>query len=1180
MRLRSIQVKGFKSFADQTEVLFSEDVTGIVGPNGAGKSNIVDAVRWVLGEMKSRELRLEKMNDIIFNGTKKRKKSGAASVTLVFENDRGLIPTEYDMVSISRHLYQSGDSEYRLNDVVCRRKDIMNLFIDTGIGSNSYAIIGQGMVTDIIDDRDGARRKMFEQAAGISKYKVRKRETFNKLASTEADLARVEDLLFELERNLKDLERQAKRAQKHKDLKEKYRNESVKLAVQSTKRYKSDYENLKSRLVEEKAKVTELRAEYHKAEAAMEEVKRQNVDLEQEVSSSQRKMNELLDGLRQLESGKEIKTQRHNFLKDDLRRLEVQMQEAADKQKEVIQSLELLDGQRVGIQKEKEQSALLHEKAQLAYNELKSRHESAKADLTNFMSEKQGLDNAVFDLEKGYAVNVNKIDSNALAIDKAEAKIESQSAEANNLDSEVQALASKRNALRSDIESLTQKETKRKEHIQELEASISQIKEELSEAHRSIDKKSNEFRLIKSMVDNLEGFPDSVRFLDQQWKNEKVLLSDVIDCHKDYRAAIETFLDPYLNHYIVHDVDEAIGALNLLSNAQKGKAQFFILEEFDQSNVDSQQLPEGCVKALDVVADAGKYQAILLHLLSNVFITEDREIVKTYKNAGVVLHVSGGMIRRRRQIKGGSIGLFEGKKIGRKKEMQKLEIDIAKLEKVCARLEDKRSIQTQKLDVLQQEDQAAVLKEKQSELSNVEQSYVALSTRLEGINQIIEQEQINRVQLREESELLVLKNQDIVATLDVKKKALISLNGKISDRGGEVDQWIGQLSIASESLNEAHRGLMEFQNKEANVVQRIDFLNDQFKESKTRLEEGEQRRERELREIGTLTAELSDIEQKLIKEYESKGDSQSKLNEIEKVYYAGRNEIFTMEESVRKLNRNLMQQQDLVENLSQKYTDLRIKLRSITDRMEVEFGVTMEEILGQTDEITETMEEVEEHVEKLKRRLENFGEINPMALEAYNEMKLRYDSIQQQRKDIQEARESLEATILEIEKKATMQFLDAFENVKTHFKEVFRSLFTEDDDCDLILSDPENPLESFIEVVARPKGKRPRTLTQLSGGEKALTAIALLFSLYLLKPAPFCVFDEVDAPLDDVNVIKFNRIIRRFSDRSQFIVITHNKLTMAEVDVLYGIYMEEQGVSNVSQVDFRNYEHELVLERS
>jgi chromosome segregation protein len=1120
------------------------------------------------------------MEDIIFNGTEKRKRGGVAHVSITFENNKGLIPSEYQTISISRILYRSGESEYRLNDVTCRRKDILNLFIDTGIGSNSYAIIGQGMVTEIINDRDGSRRKMFEQAAGISKYKIRKRETFNKLNATQGDLDRVEDLLFELENSLKDLERQAKRARKHKELKEQYREKSIQLSVLSTNKYKEEYESLKSKILSEKTKLTEWRAKLRTLEANLEEAKRTNVNLEQEVSSSQRVMNELLDGLRQLESAKEIKGQRLEFLQVDLERVKTQIGISKSKQEEIRKELEALDRHRVVVQEDREKAQKESERSNQEYDLLRSKHETARTDLSEFMNQKQGLHNSVFDLEKGYAININKIDGNQLSIEKKELLINNRQLEASQLEQDVKSLSMKKVALTRDIQALLSAENNRQQRLEELEKKSSDLREEIDTKLRLKDKKANEYKLIKGMVDNLEGFPESVRFISQSWQQEKVLFSDIIECKKDYRLAIESYLEPYLNHFVVKNYVEAAEALRFLTSAQKGKAQFFLLDEFGLVKEKSAEIPPNSIPALDVIVNPDRYQPILKTLLHNVFVTDDLTAVELYQGEGALLHIGGGLIRRNQQIKGGSVGLFEGKKLGRKKEMERLEKEVEDLESDLASLEVRQRELTGEFDLLKRADNSTILGEKQKELSAVEHSHVGFATKLEGILNSITLENEACDQLKEESELLIAKNGDISQLLISRKTELEELEAIIASRGGEMDQWVGQLSLASESSNTANRNLMQIQNKEANLVQKIDFLNEQYVANEKMISDGEERIKREENEQHTLKDELSDIENKLLKEYQSKGDYQTKLNDIEKHYYSERNAIQSQEEEVRQVSKNLMGQQDLIEELTQKYSDVRIRLRSITDRLEVEFGVTMEEILAEDVEPNMTFEELTEKVERLKRRLENFGEINPMALEAYNEMKLRFDSIVIQRQDIFDAKTSLEATIKEIEETATVQFMEAFAQVQTHFKEVFQSLFSEGDDCDLVLSDPENPLDSMIEVIAKPKGKRPRTLSQLSGGEKALTAIALLFSLYLMKPAPFCVFDEVDAPLDDVNVIKFNKIIRKFSDRSQFVVITHNKLTMAEVDVLYGIYMEEKGVSNVSQVDFRSYEHELVLERT
>ncbi|MEM1121742.1 MAG: AAA family ATPase, partial [Bacteroidota bacterium] len=325
MRLRTLEIKGFKSFADQTQIHFNEDVIGVVGPNGSGKSNIVDAIRWVLGEQKSKELRLDKMTSVIFNGTKKRKASGAASVSLTFENTKNLLPTEYNMVTVTRMLYRSGESEYRLNNVPCRLKDVTSLFLDTGIGSNSYAIIALNMVDDLLSDKENARRRMFEQAAGISKYKKRKRETLNKLKNTEADLERIEDLLFEIEGNLKSLEKQAKRAERYYAIKKDYKELALDLAVFQVAEYKEDYKSIESRLTNEMDGFRQLEINNRQLESKIEEEKRKNLDYEKNLSESQKALNTLVGGIREMENEKRILEQRSLFTKDNKEKLSTQI---------------------------------------------------------------------------------------------------------------------------------------------------------------------------------------------------------------------------------------------------------------------------------------------------------------------------------------------------------------------------------------------------------------------------------------------------------------------------------------------------------------------------------------------------------------------------------------------------------------------------------------------------------------------------------------------------------------------------------------------------------------------------------------------------------------------------------------------------------------------------------------
>ena len=553
MRLRTLEIKGFKSFADQTVINFNENVIGVVGPNGSGKSNIVDAIRWVLGEQKSKQLRLDKMTSVIFNGTKKRKSSGAASVSLTFENTKNLLPTEYSVVTITRILYRSGESEYRLNNVTCRLKDITSLFLDTGIGSNSYAIIALNMVDELLNDKENARRRMFEQAAGISKYKRRKHQTLNKLKSTEADLERIEDLLFEIEGNLKTLEKQAKRTQKYYELKAQYKELSLELAIFQTASYKDDYQSLNTKLTQEQDNFRQLEVFARQLEAKIEEDKRQNVSYEKNLSERQRDLNELVNQIREQENEKRILEQRSSFTKDNQEKLTSDIGIAKSRigqLSEEVLSYRSRFKQEKG-EEETVQLALVASEKELA--EIRENHSSLKTDLDQYLEGQQALEKEIFELEKQRAINDNQLSSlgNTLDLDKQE--IAGRQGEIISLQSKVVQLTQKTDSQQKLIEDLEVKEQTRQKDVEKTEKEIEELNEKIAGISRKLDAKQNEFKLTKSMVDNLEGFPESIKFLskNKDWDKQAPLLSDVIYVKEDYRVAIENYLDPYLNYYVV-----------------------------------------------------------------------------------------------------------------------------------------------------------------------------------------------------------------------------------------------------------------------------------------------------------------------------------------------------------------------------------------------------------------------------------------------------------------------------------------------------------------------------------------------------------------------------------------------------------------------------------------------------
>ncbi len=1179
MRLKTLEIKGFKSFANETVLHFDQDVIGVVGPNGSGKSNIVDAIRWVLGEQKSRELRLDQMSSVIFNGTKKRKPAGLAKVSLTFDNTKNLLPTDYNTVTITRMLYRSGESEYRLNNVPCRLKDITSLFMDTGIGSNSYAIIALNMVDDILADKDNARRRMFEQAAGISKYKMRKRETLNKLKNTSADLDRVEDLLFEIENNLKTLEKQARRTQRFFDLKEKYKNLSLQLAKLKSADLSERQTQLEKQLEEEQDAYRQLEVEARQLEAQLEQEKKNNLDKEKNLSHSQRELNELVNQLRNIESDRKVAEQRLTFIRQNAERLQNFQKEAAEKLQQLSQKKHQLQARIREEQEEETRLKTLLEEAEQKKQEVEQQHGDLKSGLDEVVNRQQELEKRIFELEKRKAIHANQVENAELEIARLHERDKSRQADIEALQKQLQSIEEEEKRKQEELRLLQQAEEERKREIHRLETQLDELLKKIQQVNRNLDAKRNEYQLTKSMIDKLEGFPESIKFLSQSkaWQQKAPLLSDILYVEETYRIAIENYLEPYLNYYVVENLEEALQAIKLLHKTQKGKANFFLLDAFQKQQPQIKLLP-GMKQATDFIQTDEKYRPLVAHLLQNVLITEQEDPSVAVAEDITLLSQSGTFIRRAYSVSGGSVGLFEGKKIGRKKNLELLEKAIKKAESESNSLNAHYQELKARLEVLKAGAEEQRLHRLTREINELNQQRISLQTRLDNQREQTSEAQTKTRELREEIANIQTENQQIDIALQKEQEALMQLKESIREADSSYRQVADELSKASAVYNENHILYIRQQNKVQALEREYTFLEQQIEEIKNRDTQNEQTLRASSEEEKQLLQRLEQLREDLKIAYEQKQQKEALLSDAEQNYFHARGKINELEDALRKKNKKQQDSQILINNLKDKLTELRYQLSTISERLHIEFGTRLEELAEL--ELPENMqlEELQIKVDRLRSRLENYGEINPLAVEAYDEMKERYDNITGQRDDILRAKEDLLETIREIEETATGQFMEAFEKVRVYFQDVFRSLFTESDTCDLILLDPENPLDSKIEIIAKPKGKRPQTISQLSGGEKTLTATALLFALYLLKPAPFCIFDEVDAPLDDANIEKFNKIIKKFSKDSQFIIVTHNKQTMAAVDTIYGVYMHEQGVSGVTPVDFRNYEHKALLE--
>ncbi len=1179
MRLKSLELKGFKSFANETVIHINQDVTGVVGPNGSGKSNIVDAIRWVLGEQKSGQLRLDKMSSVIFNGTKKRKEAQMAQVTLTFENTKNILPTEYQSVAISRILYRSGESEYRLNGVSCRLKDITTLFMDSGIGPDSYAIIALNMVEDMLSDREQARRRMFEQAAGVSKYKARKHETKLKLDATMADLERVEDLLFEIEDNLKKLEKQAERTRKYYELKDEYKKLSIDLAVINTNKYKNSYKKLEEEIQKEEDRYRSLEAQNHQIEAEVEALRKTHLDKETALSEQQKGVNQLTAQIRSRENEKEMLRQRLTFIHQNTATLQNANERAA---RQIEQLTNEIASYQNDLNHERNYEAELEQMLDAAKQQLdsvQSQHQTLKGSLDDYLKEQQAVEREIVELEKQKAIQASQIENIRNEIERTQHDIKQHREEVALLSKKLKEEEDAADSHRKAIAKLDKDEQQRSQRVSKLEAEIESLAKKHAELSRKLDATRNEYTLTKSMVESLEGFPESIRYLSSQkeWAKSCPLLSDLIYVQEDYRTAIENYLEPYLNYYVVPSIYDAVNAIKMLTNNQKGRANFFILDKFEHYTPPLVMLP-GALSAMDLVEAEPRYQKLVSWLLGNVLITDEGESTALPESDDIVLlSKNGSYARRKFSIAGGSVGLFEGKKIGRKKNLEILENQIKQLEKTESNDGQQLAVLRSELQNLREADNNPQLRLEKEALNVIDQRITGLRSRQENILSFITAFDTKTDEHHQRIAALETSNAEIDMRLRQKSDSARSMRTRIDSTDDSFREIANRVSQFSAEYNQRNIEFIRQQNKVNAFQQELNFRNNRLAELNQQLNQNSIQLTELAEDEQFVKSEIERIEQELLVAYANKKDQEASLSQVEQTYFKARNEIHEKENLSRDLFRKQQDLQISINKMKEKFQDVKFEMTAISERLRVEFGMGIHDIINNEPDGSHQPDELEKTVNSLKRRLDAYGEINPMAVEAYDEIKERYDSIAVQRTDILSAKENLETTMREIEETATERFLDAFEKVRVNFVEVFRTLFTEEDTADLLLANPENPLESDINIIAKPKGKRPQSIAQLSGGEKTLTATALLFALYLLKPAPFCIFDEVDAPLDDANIEKFNRIIRRFSNESQFIIVTHNKATMAAVDVIYGVYMPEQGVSSVSAVDFRALGHEATM---
>jgi len=1194
MQLTRLEIKGFKSFGDKITINFNEGITAIVGPNGCGKSNVVDAIRWVLGEQSTRTLRSEKMDNVIFNGAKSRKAANLAEVSLTFDNTKNILPTDFSTVTLTRRLYRTGESEYRLNDVQCRLKDITDLFLDTGIGADSYSIIELKMIDEIITNKEGSRRNLFEEASGISKYKLRKKQTFNKLKDTEADLERVEDLLFEIEKNLKTLENQAKKTERYYRLKEQYKTLSVLLASFRIASFSESLGRIQDQEQKHRLEKSGIVTRIDSLEAVLQQEKLDSLTKEKNLSTQQKATNEYVAKIRAYESEKKIKNEQLKFQHDKESRLMEELERDKNQLNHVLYNIKRLSEEKAQEDENLQTVRVQVADLKAAVDELKEQQTTARNHLNELNSINTRLQNQVYKTEKD--LDILQIQQQALE-QESQRNMEdttNKEAELSHFNEVVAGLSVRVESAESGYREAVDFENSLQEQIRAIEDEIKILQENIIREGRKLDARQNEYNLTKSMVDNLEGFPESIRFLKKNtdWTKNAPLFSDILFCREEYRVAIENYLEPLMNHYVVETYDDAIRGINLLSSATQGRAQFFVLNNYGSQtpsksppvgktleNEVVKALPAGeglggaAIPALNVVEVDKHYQPLCDHLLRSVYLIDDHNehaLNNAELPAGVVLIGKSGKFNKSRYaMAGGSVGLFEGKRIGRAKNLDALLKVIKLIDIELTGFKSRFEELETRLSDLKKSGKAAEIKQKEHELNLLNTELVTVKTRQEQYHTFIENSLNRKEDIARKIESIKAEKLTLQPQLEEFRLQKQIQNDLLVEKQADFNELNEYVSVQSNTYNQENIRFHQQQNKVSGLVKDLDYRETQQESLDVRIKQNNTELDKVKIAIQENLQQADNSDDDLIEMYAQKEELEKATQQAEQEYYEWRGKISESETEITALRRKKDNAEIIENELKDERNSLKLELNALKERLSVEFNVDIQELPEAEISEGENEQDIRDKTEKLKKQLDDFGAINPLAVEAYNEMNERYTFIQAQKKDLNDAKASLLATIQEIDDTAREKFMASFTLVRENFIRVFRSLFNEEDSCDLILTDPSRPLESDIDIIARPKGKRPLSINQLSGGEKTLTATAILFSLYLLKPAPFCIFDEVDAPLDDTNIDKFNKIIREFSSESQFIVISHNKRTIASTDIIYGVTMVEQGVSRVVPVDLR-----------
>ena len=1176
MYLKRLEMQGFKSFADKTVLEFMPGITSVIGPNGSGKSNVSDAIRWVLGEQSMKSLRGTKSEDIIFAGTQNRKSLGFAEASLVFDNSDGKLPVEYTEVTVTRKIYRSGESGYYINKTPCRLKDVLELFMDTGIGKDGYSIIGQGKIDEILSNKSEDRRHIFEEAAGIVKYRVRKAESEKKMEHTKLNLLRINDILSEIELNIEPLKKQSEKAKKYLNLREELKDIEVGLFLYNINSYK---EKLKKIIEDEDV----LKAQNDEASNTMQKISELKEKLKQEIDeitiNIENVQNLGLESEKEKERlNSEISITNERILnnKDNFKRYDSEIEEIKTRISELEEEKKAKLEKKDNMFSNKEKFKKELEEKEKELEELTKKLSSKELEIEE--KKKKVEENTDKKYEK--LNNISTIEANIENIEKRKKQVNSE------MDFNISELDSTRLTREEISKTFQEIEARRNEIVKSLDKISSQKEEaenKIKEYEDTINRLSSEYRIKESRLKFLketerekEGYIRSVKSLLLDCEKDSSLkkgshgvLANIIKTPKEYETAIEMALGAALQNIVTDTEEDAKKLVEHLRKNNLGRASFLPIASVKGKKIEKYNSKgiDGILGIASDLVDYNKeYEQIVLSFLGRTVIVENMdnaiELAKKNNYSFRIVTVKGDLINPSGAITGGSVAQKTVNILGRTREIEDLQKELKKIKT--------------KIEVIQ--------KEKEEYLSNNEnviEEITSLETSLQEIDityasdkqkLVAVEENVSKVgkrleKLKEELKDLDKQKQENIATKKLEEEDIERFTKENQELNSVIEQFANLNKDNQEYIDDLNMDITNlkisvssFDESEASIDEMVERINFDIENNNASIKNKINQKENINKDNKKLENTIKELEDK-IKEIDAKvSGSGDKVNQLKQERIDKNNELSKSEKSYEN-------QFEVIEGLKEQIIKIDVKkekleqdIESIINKLWEEYEITPNNAVEYKK--PDNVQATTKHVNSLRNKIKDLGSINIDSIEEYNQTKQRYDFMCEQRLDLEDGIAKLKKVIQDMTATMKTQFAKQFEIINNNFGEVFRELFG-GGKAELKLTDEENILECGIDINVQPPGKKLQNMSLLSGGEKAFTAIALLFAILKINPSPFCVLDEIEAALDDVNVYRYADYLKKFTNNTQFLVITHRKGTMEAADTVYGITMEKSGISKL-----------------